>query len=153
MTSTNNTPPEQPDDQQPADEGLDDAICSAWTPVTERLPKVGRRVLVCLEYGENRRHITIASWQPAQSIDANYWEEYPEDWEEEDGDIITNPTDLWLENPLEVEQCGFVENVTHWMDLPSLPNGEHVHPLPDRMRRRTRGCGSKYDQRRKHRRW
>jgi hypothetical protein len=28
MTPTNNTPPEQPDAQQPADEGLDDAACS-----------------------------------------------------------------------------------------------------------------------------
>jgi hypothetical protein len=29
MTPHNNTPPTQPDAQQPADEGLDDAICSA----------------------------------------------------------------------------------------------------------------------------
>jgi hypothetical protein len=28
MTQTNNTPPTQPDAQQPTDEGLDDAICS-----------------------------------------------------------------------------------------------------------------------------
>jgi hypothetical protein len=30
MKPTNNTQPEQPDAQQPADEELDDAICSAW---------------------------------------------------------------------------------------------------------------------------
>jgi len=30
MTPTNNTPPEQPDAQQPSGKGLDDAICSAY---------------------------------------------------------------------------------------------------------------------------
>jgi hypothetical protein len=32
---TNNTPPTQNDAQQPTDEGLDDAACSAWREVTK----------------------------------------------------------------------------------------------------------------------
>ena len=66
--------------------------------------------------------MTIAKWQPAKTIDGQFWDDYPEEWEDDDGDTITNPTDLWVEYPLEIEQCGFVENVTHWMPLPFLPN-------------------------------
>ena len=124
MQTENDTPKPEDSPEQVTGEGCPEATCSAWIPIAERLPKVGRRVLVCLEYGEGRRHITIASWQPAKSIDANYWEDVPDDWEDEDGETITNPNDLWLENPLEIEQCGFVENVTHWMPIPSLPNAQ-----------------------------
>jgi hypothetical protein len=102
-----------------------EATCSDWVVVSEQLPKVGRRVLVCCQYTE-RRLVTIAKWQPAKTIDGQFWDEYPEEWEDEDGDTITNPTDLWVEYPLEIEQCGFVENVTHWMPLPSQPNAKHI---------------------------
>ena len=105
------------------------ATCSAWIPITERLPKVGKKVMVCCTY-RDRQFMTIAKWQPARTIDGQFWEDYPEEWEEEDEDMITNPTDLWVESPLEIEQCGFVENVTHWMTLPSLPNAE-VRDRPD----------------------
>jgi len=95
--------------------------CSAWISIAERYPKVGRRVLVCYQYTD-RRLMTIAKWQPAKTIDGQFWDDYPEEWEDADEDAITNPTDLWVEYPLEIEQCGFVENVTHWMPLPFLPN-------------------------------
>jgi len=97
------------------------APCSAWIPTTERLPKVGKSVLVCCQYADQRL-LTIAKWQPAKTIDGQLWDDYPEEWEDADEDAITNPTDLWVEYPLEIEQCGFVENVTHWMHLQSLPN-------------------------------
>jgi hypothetical protein len=106
-----------------AEERLALTTGSAWISIAERLPKVGKRVLVCCQYTD-RRLVTIAKWQPAKTIDGQFWDDYPEEWEDDDGDTITNPTDLWVEYPLEIEQCGFVENVTHWMPLPSLPNRE-----------------------------
>ena len=105
-----------------------DALFGSWTPITERLPKVGRRVLVCCQYTD-RRLVTIAKWQPAKTIDGQFWDDYPAEWEDADEDTITNPTDLWVEYPLEIEQCGFVENVTHWMPLPSLLNSQDHPPL------------------------
>ena len=104
--------------------GCPEATCSAWIPLAERYPKVGKRVLVCCEY-TNRRPITIAKWQPAGTIDGQFWDEYPEEWEDEETETITNPDDLWVEYAIEIEQSAFLDNVTHWMPLPSLPNASH----------------------------
>lgn len=101
--------------------------CSAWIPLAERYPKACRRVLVCCEY-TNRRLITVAKWQPAGTIDGEFWDEYPEEWEDEETGAITNDKDLWVEYAIEIEQSAFLNTVTHWMPLPSLPNKYNTHP-------------------------
>ena len=109
-----------------------DALFGSWTPITERMPKSGRKVIVCGHYSNGNPWRAMARWQPAGTIDAEMWDEYPDDWEDEDGDRITNPHDLWLEESAELEQTGFLENVTHWMPLPILPNaiGLATQPAP-----------------------
>jgi hypothetical protein len=112
------------DNQNTPASGSDAPTCSAWTPITEKMPQVGRKVLVCGHYRNGNRWIACARWQPAKTIDAEMWDECPDDWEDEDGDTITNPHDLWLEESVELETTGFLENVTHWMEKPDLPNDD-----------------------------
>ena len=101
-----------------------DALFGSWTPITEKMPKVARKVLVCGHYNNGNRWRALARWQPAETIDAEMWDEYPDGWEENELERVTNPDDIWLEEGIELEQYGFLENVTHWMPLPILPNRE-----------------------------
>ena len=91
MQTENDTTKPEDSPEQEAGEGCSGATCSAWVPITERLPKVGRRVLVCCQYTD-RQLITIAKWQPSKTIDGQFWDDYPEEWEDADEDLITNPT-------------------------------------------------------------
>lgn len=96
--------------------------CSAsWIRITDEIPNTGIKVIVCGHYSTGQQWRAMARWQPARTIDATYWDPYPEDWEDDDGNTITNPYDVWLEESVELEATGFLENVTHWMPLPSLP--------------------------------
>lgn len=56
------------------------------------------------------------------SLDAEMWDDPPEDWWDEDGGMCVNPEDGWWELPVEIEQIAELKNVTHWMPLPSVPN-------------------------------
>jgi hypothetical protein len=113
-----------PNDNEPKtdSENTDIAAASLWIPVTEQMPKVGCKVLVCGHYSNGNRWRALAKWQPAGTMGAELWDEAPDDWWDEDGNVYTNPTDLWVEYPLVIEQCGFLDNVTHWMPLPDMPN-------------------------------
>lgn len=99
-------------------------VMGCWIPTSEQMPPVGKKVIVCGHWQNGNRWLAMARWQPAKTIDASMWDEYPEDWEDEDGDAITNPHDLWLEESVELETTGFLENVTHWMPKPDLPNDD-----------------------------
>jgi hypothetical protein len=101
-----------------------ETTADGWIPITGKMPKVGRKVIVCGHYSNGNRWMAFARWQPAKTIDAETWDEYPDDWEDEDGDTITNPHDLWLEESVELETTGFLENVTHWMEKPKMPNDD-----------------------------
>ena len=93
---------------------------SEWTDAATK-PPTGKKVIVCGIYKSGHRWRAMARWQPAGTIDASFWEEYPESWESDDGDTITNPDDIWLEESVELEQTGFLADVTHWMPVPELP--------------------------------
>ncbi len=110
------------ENQHAAESVFPGTTCSAWTSIAEKMPNVGRKVLVCGHYDNGNRWRATARWQPAETIDAEMWDEYPDGWEENELERVTNPNDLWLEEGVELEQYGFLENVTHWMPLPSLPN-------------------------------
>lgn len=95
-----------------------------WFCVNTQKPKVGKKVLVCGHYSNGNRWIALARWQPAGTIDAEPWDETPDDWWNEDGNVCTNPQDVWLEESVELETTGFLENVTHWMHIPALLNAK-----------------------------
>lgn len=104
--------------------GLDAAACSAWIPITEQMPKPTLKVMVCGHYNNGNRWRALARWMPAGSIDATMWDDQPEDWWDEDGNNCTNPTAGWWEESIELEVMAQLENVTHWMPHPSLPNAK-----------------------------
>ena len=99
------------------------ALFDIWMDAEKQKPKVGKKVIVCGHWSNGNRWRTIATWQPAGSIDASCWDETPDDWWDEDGNVCTNPYDVWFEESVELETTGFLENVTHWMLLPDMPNG------------------------------
>jgi hypothetical protein len=100
------------------------ALFGIWIDVEKQKPKVGKKVIVCGHWSNGNRWRTIATWQPAGSIDASCWDETPDDWWDEDGNVCTNPTDEWSESPVEGERSYGLENVTHWMPLPDMPNAQ-----------------------------
>lgn len=100
----------------------------AWIPVSEWLPGPGIRVLVCC-LSDSYVWRTVAQYQPAGTMDASTWEDPPDDWWDEDGEVCTNPEAGWFESPVEGEQMWDLTGVSHWM------------PLPDAAREATRQNG------------
>jgi len=96
-------------------------LFGVWVPVSERLPKAGRRVLVT---ALNGIHVwrTVGEYWPAGTMDASNWDDPPEDWWDEDGDKYTNPDSGWYEAQIETETNYQLTGVTHWMPLPPSPN-------------------------------
>jgi hypothetical protein len=103
-------------------------LFGTWTPITEQLPKIGHKVLVSGQSDTGHRWRSIARWQPAGTIDATFWDDQPEGWWDESGDVCTNPTDEWMEDSIEAEVVYPLHNVTHWMHLPPLPNVQAQGP-------------------------
>jgi hypothetical protein len=101
-----------------------------WVDADKQKPEVGKKVIVCGHYSNGNRWQTIATWQPAGTIDAEMWDDTPDDWWDEDGNVCTNPHDVWFEQSVELETTGFLENVTHWMPLPDMPNDQEEQSLP-----------------------
>jgi hypothetical protein len=101
-----------------------------WIAVEDTMPPVGKKVIVAGYWSNGNRWRAMASWQPKGTLDANMWDEVPEDWEDDETKGATNPYDLWLEESVELETYGFLENVTHWMPLPSLPNTSSGTDVP-----------------------
>lgn len=95
---------------------------SAWEDASVCKPKSGRKVIVCGHWGNGHRWRTIAAWYPAGTLDATMWDDPPEEWWDEQENTATNPTDGWMEEPIEGERMYELENVTHWMLLPEMPN-------------------------------
>ena len=114
--------------QSPDGDGLGGSNCSAiWIDANAQKPTTGKKVIVCGHYSNGNRWRALAKWQPAGTIDAELWDETPDDWWDEDGNVCTNPHDVWFEESVELETTGFLENVTHWMPLPDMPNAEVSH--------------------------
>lgn len=109
------------------------ALFGIWVDAATQKPKTGKKVIVCGHYGNGNRWRALAKWQPAGTIDAELWDETPDDWWDEDGNVCTNPHDVWFEESVELETTGFLENVTHWMPLPDMPNAQSqaTKPAPD----------------------
>jgi hypothetical protein len=96
-----------------------------WVDAATQKPETGKKVIVCGHWSNGNRWRTIATWQPAGTVDASMWDETPDDWWDEEGNVCTNPTDEWSESPVEGERSYALENVTHWMPLPDMPNRRH----------------------------
>jgi hypothetical protein len=95
-----------------------------WIDANAQKPTTGKKVIVCGHWDNGNRWRTVAKWQPAGTIDASCWDDPPEDWWDEDGEVCTNPTDEWTEEAIEGERCYGLSNVTHWMHFPDMPNTE-----------------------------
>jgi hypothetical protein len=108
-------------------------------------PKVGKKVIVCGHWSNGNRWRTIATWQPAGSIDVTCWMILPEDWWDEDGNVCTNPTDEWSESPVEGKRSYGLENVTHWMPLPDMPNSSLVGGNGEKVQTLIAGTFEGYD--------
>ena len=108
-------------------EALDGGRCAAaalfgvWVPVSERLPKTGRRVLVAAQNGKNIWR-TVGEYWPAGTMDASNWDDPPEDWWDEDGNNCTNPESGWYESYIEAEMNHRLTGVTLWSPLLPLPS-------------------------------
>jgi len=73
-----------------------DAIGYDWVPCTERLPRGGSQVLICLEYPDGSQEVSLGEyWGKAKGIEHG--------WGGFGGNGI----------------------VTHWMPLPTPPKGGH----------------------------
>jgi len=100
------------------------ALFGIWVDAATQEPKTGTKVIVCGHYSNGNRWRALAKWQPAGTIDAEMWEDTPDEWWDEDGNVCTNPHDVWFEESVELETTGLLENVTHWMPLPDMPNDQ-----------------------------
>lgn len=108
---------------------------SNWISTKDSLPAVGKEVLACYKEPGRKPRVTVARWQPAKTLDCSDWEDPPEHWWDEDGDLCLNPADCWVTDCIELlaalggEQAGesvdlateMGQIVTHWMPLPELP--------------------------------
>lgn len=88
-----------------------------WIPVAERMPDTGRRVFVFCENGWR----IIARWYPAGTFDASNWDDPPDQWWDESGNMCRCPDDGWWESAHHSDNAYMVHNVTHWMPLPEKP--------------------------------
>ena len=93
-----------------------------WIDASVEKPKTGRKVIVCGQFKNGNRWRAMAAWYPARTLDATTWDESPDGWWDEDGDICSCPDAAWWETSVEIEEMCQLENVTHWMPLPSMPN-------------------------------
>ena len=98
-----------------------DALFGIWIPASERMPKRGQKVIACGHWSNGNQYRTMARWTDGKSWDASLWDEFPEEWWDEDEDHAWVSAGWW-ENSVEIESVNPLENVTHWMPLPSLPN-------------------------------
>lgn len=106
------------------------ALFGIWIEVEKEKPKPGRKVLVCgKNEGARSPYRALATWQPKGTLDAEMWDEPPEDWWDETDSVCANPNDGWWEEPVEIEQIAELNNVTHWMPLPGMPNDKGEGPL------------------------
>ena len=71
-----------------------------WIDASVEKPKTGRKVIVCGQLKNGNRWRAMAAWYPARSC----------------------PDAAWWETSVEIEEMCQLENVTHWMPLPSMPN-------------------------------
>lgn len=98
-------------------------LLGVWIPVSEQMPKPIKKVLVCGHWDNGNRWRTCAAFWPAGSLDAADWDDPPDDWWDETGDKCLCPHDAWLEEFVEeCPQYSWLKNVTHWMELPAMPN-------------------------------
>jgi hypothetical protein len=94
-----------------------------WVDVSAQKPVAGKKVIACGRYSwSGKSWRTVATWQPARSIDAEFWDDPPDEWWDAEGNHCTNPDDMWLEEAIESEMSYILSGVTHWMPLPDVPN-------------------------------
>jgi hypothetical protein len=105
MTPINNTPPEQPDAQQPPYEGLDGAYCSALLDATKAprdgtviLGAFGWPFLIPAAWNEHDERWTVCTLQASQ--------------------MDSGKSDVWWENDWEHHNA-----LLGWAPMPILPDG------------------------------
>ena len=94
---------------------------AAWIAVEEQLPRTGQRVLVVAQNGLHAWQ-TVAQYWPAGTMDASDWDDPPEDWWDADCEKCTNPEAGWYESQIETGVNYQLNDVTHWMQLPTKPD-------------------------------
>jgi hypothetical protein len=101
-----------------------------WISVNDRLPEAEKEVLILCKasYGKNYRYQCIAFYEPKGMLreQSDYGWDYEccSEYSEEDDDYFVN--EGWYErihNWDEYSAVGIVDEVTHWMPLPALPEG------------------------------
>jgi hypothetical protein len=95
----------------------------AWLSVNETMPRRNLKVLILGSYVNGKRYRAIGKWTDGKSWDATYWDDCPEEWWDEDGNQALVP-EGWWEYSVELEEIARLENVTHWMSLPEIPNAD-----------------------------
>lgn len=95
---------------------------SGWFSIADCLPESGRCVLAVLRYQEGGQVVIRAMYAPRHTLSEDnygYGELFDGDYDED------TDTTYWHEGWYECSACEaywcLVEEVTHWMPVPSLP--------------------------------
>lgn len=84
-------------------------------------PQNQNRVLVVAENEDGSRYRTIAVFLPKGTCCDDYYEDPPEDWYNEETERYEFQEDNWAESAWNSEEWVKIEKVTHWTELPALP--------------------------------
>lgn len=86
-------------------------------------PQNTNRVLVVAENENGKRYRTIAIFLPKGTCCDDYYEDPPEDWYNEKTERYEFQEDCWAESAWNAEEWTIIDHVTHWAELPALPQG------------------------------
>mgnify|MGYP003591770275 CR=1 FL=1 len=95
-----------------------------WIPVDQSLPEDTRRVLFTWINEAGKRRTALGFYARHREIEADWGEDVS--WEEceEDDDGTTWMLEGWYEDSWVTGYFAMVLDVTHWMKLPAMPQGD-----------------------------
>lgn len=94
-----------------------------WIPAAQRLPPTQKRVLIAYTTHHGKRAVTIGWYCRAKSLDSGAFESEVDDEYDAASDTYYLK-EQWVDESVESEYHYPISGVTHWAELPRMPDEE-----------------------------